>query len=68
MGTLGFFAILRVFCIGVALLPVGQYALCSRYCPTGNTRSWRGYVLTFVARIRRAWLLPLTPSPSGRGN
>ena len=27
MGALGFFAILRVFCIGVALLPVGQYAL-----------------------------------------
>ena len=27
MGALGFFAVLRVFCIGVALLPVGQYAL-----------------------------------------
>ena len=27
MGALGFFAILRVFCVGVALLPVGQYAL-----------------------------------------
>ena len=27
MGAQGFFAILRVFCIGVALLPVGQYAL-----------------------------------------
>ena len=52
----------------VALLPVGQYALWSRYVALLHTRSWRGYVLTGVVRIRRAWPLPLPPSPLGRGN
>ena len=40
MGALGFFAILRVFCIGVALLPVGQYALWL-FCHFARLLRWR---------------------------
>ena len=51
----------------VALCRFAPYALWSRYVALLHTRSWRGYVLTGVARIRRAWPLPLLPLPIGAG-
>ena len=50
----------------VALCRFAPYALWSRYVALLHTRSWRGYVLTGVVRIRRAWPLPL-PLPIGAG-
>ena len=54
-------------CALVALCRFAPYALWSRYVALLHTRSWRGYVLTGVVRIRRAWPLPLPPPHWGGG-
>ena len=68
MGALGFFAILRVFCIGVALLPVGQYALWL-FCHFARLLHWGRAIARWA--IRALAFLPFCASsalasPRGR--